>query len=86
MTTAAVRPTSGEYVEVVSGTTNVFFIQNVSPKLKACCMVRWGSALPAPNDVGYVLEVGDSIVRGGLTGKVYARGMTSDVLLAVTEE
>ena len=85
-TTTNVRPSSEAYTEVITGTANAFFIQNTSPKSKACCMVRWGSVLPAPNDIGYILEVGDSVVRGGLTGKVYVRGMTSTVLLTVTEE
>lgn len=85
-TTVKHQPPTNKYIEVIAGTTNAFFLQNVSKNRKASCTVIWDTTVPAADAIGHVMEVGDGLVRNGLNGKLYARGLTTDVILAATEE
>lgn len=80
------QPPTNQYILVVAGTSNEFFLQNVSRNRKASCSIVWGTSVPAADTVGHILEVGDGVVRNSMTGNLYARGLTTDVVLAVTEE
>lgn len=81
-TTNKFQPNSNEYIEVVNGTTNDFLIQAVTGKI----YVAWGTSVPAADTLGYILNPGEGVLRNGLTGKVYARGVTGNTRVVVTEE
>lgn len=84
-TTVKHQPTPSEYSEVVAGTSNAFLLQNAS-KDKTVVSVIWGTSVPAPDADGHPLQPGDALTRGSLTGNVYARGLTADAIVIVTEE
>lgn len=84
-TTGKHQPGSNEYIQVVSGTTNAFLLQNAS-KDKTVVSVIWGTSVPAPDDPGHPLQPGDALTRASLNGNVYARGLTGDATVVVTEE
>lgn len=84
-TTVHHNPSSNQFIPVSSSTSAEFFLQNVS-KTNTAVMVVWASAVPAADTIGHVLQPGDSLNRNSLTGTVYARGMTGDAVVAMTEE
>lgn len=84
-TTTHHQPNSSEYRLVVSGSGSEFFLQNAS-KNKAVASVVWGVSVPAADTQGHPVKPGQGLVRNGLIGQVYARGLTGDVTIVVTEE
>lgn len=84
MATTKIQPGSSQYVLAVSGTSNEFLLQNVS-KTNTPIMIVWADAQPAAGTTGHYLYPGDAIGRNGITGQVYAIGVTGDAIIAVTE-
>lgn len=84
-TTVTHQPPGGQYIKVVNGTTNDFLLQNIGAT-NSPVMIRWGTTQPASTANGHILHRGEAVVRNGLTGNVYAIGLTGDTVVAVTEE
>lgn len=77
------QPNSDAYDEVVSGTTNDFLLEVNGP---GPAIILWASSQPASNAKGHLLTKGSAITRGGLTEKVWARGVNGPTNVIVTEE
>lgn len=84
-TTVKHQPPSNRYVLVINGTSNDFLLSNVGRE-KTNVMIAWASSEPAASLPGHVLRPGEAVIRNGLTGQVWARGMTKDCVVAATEE
>lgn len=54
-----------------AGTNDDFILEHVG--MHGVLMVRFDTATPGANDPAHPLYVGDSIIRAGADGKVYAR-------------
>lgn len=85
-TTTHHQPPTNKYILIVSGSTGEFFLQNTSKSAKASCMLIWATSVPAADEQGHVLKVGEAVIRNSLTGMVYARAMTTDCTLTATVE
>lgn len=80
--TATVKfsPNTSVYEEVVSGTTNDFLLTVNNGTAE----VIFADTIPTGH--GHRLPEHSGLVRGGLTGKVWAKGVGKPVNIVVTEE
>ncbi len=82
-TTTSYQPGNDAFLVVVDNTSDDFFLQNIGP---GTAVIVWAASLPAATAVGHPIQAGEAVVRGGYTGKVYARSLSGTATIVVTDE